>query len=85
MDKFTLNQSGCIFDGTYGQSFNDERLIKLAEAYGFTALFGSPEELTIASEEALTFINENACDESVYFEWENGNLMLRPVEQDLGE
>jgi hypothetical protein len=77
--QFTKQDIGCIFDGAYGDEFNGQRTMELAQAYGWDGkiLLANDENFYEAVEEATQFLNgADLCEEGIYFVWDSGDLLL---------
>lgn len=89
---------GVVFDGAFGQVFNDARLVHMAIEHGMhasdddvlitlEALGDGPEDddcerLHYLADYALTYMNETVLPEPYALEWVDGDLYLDIIEDD---
>ena len=83
-DKFTPNDTGCIFDGVHGQLRNDGKVIDLAVSYGYepdtSGVNHSSNEFfewqSIEADYATDYLNDHAAPDGCHFEWIDGDFVL---------
>lgn len=83
---------GCYFDGAYGQTYNDRRVLKLAVSHGWEdkdaqeAINASDEELESEGyefladtvEEGIDYLNSLETRPFLYWQWHEGDFGLYP-------
>lgn len=80
--KFTLENVGCHFDGTFGFEYNALRLLDFAEEVGFklSEEWGEgihEDHLPEMCDEAIDWLNENLeIPDNTAFAWESGDFGL---------
>lgn len=88
MRKYNTSDVGCFGDGAFGLSHIRHNLALLVRSYDgpahiADALYSDDDDASDAAEyAALDWLNENACEESVYFDLDGGDLLLLEVEAD---
>lgn len=94
---FTAKDYACFADGANGSAYTRRRLAELlaaadlpdehAEAVKVVCaeLRGDMSDDDYETEQALDLLNVYACDDDVYFEFDEGNLMLRRTDECLAK
>jgi hypothetical protein len=75
--KYTITDIGCYMDGSIRD--NDDILNFIME-HGFYPGMYDKEFIDEVIDEGIDYLNENWTDETVYFTFYNGDLLLLPIE-----
>lgn len=77
---------GCWADGSYGHSHVRAKLADMMDSFGRTRLSalleGEMSDDGNEEQEAIDWLNDNACEEGVYFGMVDGDLMLLVAEEE---
>ena len=77
IEKYTLTDVGCYMDGSIRDN-ND--IINFMIDHGFNPGMYDKEFIDEVINDGLDYLNSNWCDDTVYFTFDNGDLLLLPIE-----
>jgi hypothetical protein len=77
--NYSIDDIGCYMDGSIRNSID---ILEFIKDHGFTPENFSEEFIDEIIDEGITWLNDNVCNSTVYFEMYEGDLVLIPNEDD---